>query len=255
MRPACNYYGIVAESYDLWFPGEEFEDTDFYRRMIQEAPGPALEVGCGTGRLLIPYLRAGLEVEGVDASADMLDICRKKAQEHGLSPVLYEQYMQELDLPRKYMTIFIPAGTFMILAEREEAMEALRRFHAHLEPGGQVLIPVDAPKEVFESRRSREWWPRRVGTRPRDGATVLIHEADIYDLVEQVTTAHLRYEVYREGVQVETHFHTMRLRWYGKYELVMMLEKAGFHDVFVYGDYSDAEASGDHETMVFRARR
>ena len=44
------YYGIVAESYDLWFPGTDFEDSDFYRRMIEAVPGPALEVGCGTGR-------------------------------------------------------------------------------------------------------------------------------------------------------------------------------------------------------------
>ncbi len=249
------YYGIVAESYDLWFPGTDFEDSNFYRRMIEAVPGPALEVGCGTGRLLIPYLRDGLDVEGVEPSPDMLDICREKARRHGLSPVLHQQLMHRMDLTRKYATIYIPFSTFMILPDREEAAEALRRFHAHLEAGGQLLLTTDVPSTPLESRGRKEWWLRRSGTRERDGATVLIHEADEHDIVEQVTTAHMRYEVYKDGVQIETHYHSLKQRWYGKYEMVMMLERAGFHDVFVHGGYTDAEASGEHETMVFRAWR
>ncbi len=136
MKSGDVYYGIVAESYDLWFPGPEFEDSDFYRRMIEAVPGPALEIGCGTGRLLIPYLRDGLDVEGLEPSPDMLDICREKAQRDGLSPILHQQLMHQMDLPRRYATIYIPFSTFMILPDRGEAAEALRRFHAHLEAGG-----------------------------------------------------------------------------------------------------------------------
>ena len=164
------YYGIVAESYDLWFPGPEFEDQEFYRQKIEANRGTALEIGCGTGRLLVPYLQTGLEVEGLDSSEDMLAICREKAGAKAVSPVLHQQYMQELDLPRTYNTIYIPASTFMVLSDRDEGMEALHRFHSHLEPGGQVLISLDIPKRQFESHDRRQWWLRRVATRPRDGA-------------------------------------------------------------------------------------
>lgn len=255
MKSAGHYYGIVAESYDLWFPGEEFEDYEFYRRMIEAAPGPALEVGCGTGRLLLPYLREGLDVEGVDASADMLAICRRKAEQQSLSPVLHQQYVQELALPRRYATIYIPFGTFMLLWRLEEAFEALRRIYAHLEPGGQALISTDVPRDMYEARPGREWMLRRAGIRPSDGAEVLISEADEYDFVEQVVTGYYRYEVYKGGALIDTHFHTMKLRWYSKHELAMMLEKVGFCDIFVYGDYTDQEAVSGHETMIFRGRR
>ncbi|WP_332072044.1 class I SAM-dependent methyltransferase [Paenibacillus sp. GYB004] len=100
-----------------------------------------MELGCGTGRLFLPYLDAGLDVDGVDCSKDMLDICRAKAERNGQSPVLYDQHMQNLDIPKKYMTIYIPAASFMLLSEREDAKNALKCIYAHLEQGGQTLTP------------------------------------------------------------------------------------------------------------------
>src|ERR1700687_356150 len=85
-----NSVALTAEAYDLWFGDEPFVDQRFYQRKILEAGGPALEIACGTGRLLIPYLRDGLDVEGLDASAEMLDICRRKAAQLSLTPVLSE---------------------------------------------------------------------------------------------------------------------------------------------------------------------
>ena len=69
-----------------------------------------MDVGCGTGRLMLSYLASGLEVEGIDSSEEMLAICREKARQRGLTPVLYRGGMQRLDLRRKYGTIFIPGG-------------------------------------------------------------------------------------------------------------------------------------------------
>ena len=67
MENDANYNDIVAETYDIWFPEETFVDTEFFRHMMAEVPGPALEIACGTGRLLIPYLKAGFEIEGLDS--------------------------------------------------------------------------------------------------------------------------------------------------------------------------------------------
>jgi ubiquinone/menaquinone biosynthesis C-methylase UbiE len=255
MKSSGNYQGIVAESYDLWFPGETFEDTEFYKEMMAKTPGPALEVGCGTGRLLIPYLQNGLDVDGVDCSKEMLAICRQKAEQKGLAPTLYEQYMQELDLPRKYKTIYIPFCSFMILAEREEAMQALLCFYKSLESEGQVLISLFIPKEDTANKQKQEWVVRRVGTRQHDGATIVVNEASSYNMIEQVKTGWYRYETYKDGSLIEAKFHTMKLRWYYKYEFMMMLEKIGFREVFVHGDLLDEEVTDRHGTMVFRAKK
>lgn len=89
----------------------------------------ALDIACGTGRLLVPFPRDGLAVQGMDAAEEMLAICRTKAARVGVNPTLHRQLMQDLDLAEHYHTIFIPARSFQILAKREEAFAALRRFH------------------------------------------------------------------------------------------------------------------------------
>ena len=140
-----DYRGLAAECYDLWFGNEPFWDQAFFHNRIRHNGGEALEIACGTGRLLVPFLRDGLAVEGLDASAEMLAICRSKAARVGVTPTLHQQLMQDVDLPARYRTVFIPTCSFQILAERDEAFEALRRFYRHLEPGGELLITLAVP--------------------------------------------------------------------------------------------------------------
>ena len=243
---------MVAECYDLWFGVEPYEDQAFFQQKIVAGGGPALEIACGTGRLLIPFLRDGLQVEGIDSSGEMLDLCRGKAKQYNLTPVLYQQLMQELDLPRRYATLFIPICSFQILAWREEAFEALRRFRAHLEPGGQLLITLFVPGHNLQDEKV--WRLRRSGKRPRDGATVLIHEATQSDRMEQLQSQWLRYEVFIDGQLIHSELRTHQLRWYHKHEFEMMLEKAGFSDIFLYGDYTEAAADDQSAVMVFSTK-
>ncbi len=73
-----DYSGIVAAAYDLYFGTEPFWDQAFYERRLRANGGRALEVACGTGRLLVPLLRDGLNVEGLDTSPEMLDRLRAR---------------------------------------------------------------------------------------------------------------------------------------------------------------------------------
>ena len=95
-----------------------------YRGAIERGGGPALELGCGNGRLLVRYRIAGLDVEGVDSSADMLAICRAHADAAGLSVTLHCADWTTFDLPRRYATIYNPAGSFMLIARRRQAARA-----------------------------------------------------------------------------------------------------------------------------------
>src|SRR5512145_2745630 len=100
-EPQTWHYGVVAR----WWA--EFNTTgpeiDYFRPYV-EAGQPALDVACGTGRLLLPYLRDGLDADGCDVSPDMLAECRAAAAREGLAPNLYAQAMCALDLPRRYRT-------------------------------------------------------------------------------------------------------------------------------------------------------
>lgn len=100
------YYGLMATTWDL-FRGDtsQWEDRFFYLDLIDQYGQPVLDVGCGTGRLVLDYLSNSIDVDGVDNSPEMLAICRDKAEKRGLDLDLYQQAMESLNLPRKYRTI------------------------------------------------------------------------------------------------------------------------------------------------------
>lgn len=135
------HYGLVARWWaEFNTDGPEIE----YLRRFVEAGQPALDVACGTGRLLIPYLQAGLDVDGCDISTDMIALCREHAEREGLSPTLRVQAMHELDMPRRYRTVFV-CGGFGLGASLGECEEALRRMYDHLEPGGTLVLDKEPP--------------------------------------------------------------------------------------------------------------
>ncbi len=250
-----DYTGLGAIAWELFSGEKPGADHDFFRRLIEESGGPAVDVGCGTGRLLLPYLAAGLEVEGVDPSADMLAICRRRAEERGLAPVLYQQTMQALDLPRRYRTIFVPCGTIQLVVEREEAFEALRRLHTHLEPGGTLALTVYNRWKGPETEQESEWTFRARAPLP-DGTELAKHaRVETQNRVEQTLTMTVRYQRLREEQVIEEQLCPAPERWYFKHEMTLMLERLGFHDIRVTGNYTDADFSDPHYVMAFIARR
>lgn len=92
--------------------------------------------------MLLTYLAEGLDVSGSDISRDMLTACRQDAARLGLEPTLYEQPMQELAVPGRFRTIYIPCGSFSCIMDRQEALQTLRRCHDHLAVGGALAFNV-----------------------------------------------------------------------------------------------------------------
>ena len=240
------------------------EEIAYFRRFIEDGGEPALDVACGTGRLLVPWLRAGLDVDGCDVSGDMLAHCREKAEREGLSPTLYELPMHELELPRRYRTIVV-CGGFGLGSSREQDQEALRRFHDHLEPGGRLVLDNEVP--YADARRWRywpaegrsslpeEWRPpgeRRTGS---DGAEYALTTRTVdVDPLRQRVTVEIRACMWRDGELAAEEEHRLDMTLYFRDELVLMLERAGFVDVEVRAGYDDAEPTRDHEFLVYVAR-
>jgi SAM-dependent methyltransferase len=236
-------------------------DHDFYKGVIEQAGGLALDVGCGAGRLLRSYLRAGLAVEGCDISAEMLAACRERAKQEGLSPVLYHQAMQELDLPRRYSAIYVPCGSLVCVMGRENAIEALRRFYEHLRPGGTLAFNIYLPEHDYSGRAEPtrplgEWYRHHEVDLGGGRRLVIQRRATAIDPIEQIEREERHFQFYEGDRMVREEIRPGQNHWYFKHEVLLMLRLAGFADVQVKGDYTDEDFGPQHTgTMVFIAKK
>ena len=263
--PAGGYtwhYGLVARWWAEFNHGGS--EVDYFRRFV-ETGQPALDVACGTGRLLLPYVRAGLDVDGCDISPDMLDHCRDALAREGLAANLYPQAMHELRLPRRYRTVFV-CGGFGLGSTRDEDAEALRRLYEHLEPGGLLVLDKEVPYAdstvwPYWSKRSRDDLPeprrepgaRRVGS---DGAEYALQSRVLaLDPLSQRLTLEIRAFRWSDGDLVEEEERLLTETLYFREELVLMLERAGFVAVEVRGQHNDLPPTPEDDFLVYLARR
>ncbi|MBS0634771.1 MAG: class I SAM-dependent methyltransferase [Verrucomicrobia bacterium] len=253
-----SYGKLSSECYGVWFPeNQEYEDAALYRKYIQKSSQPALEVGCGDGRLLIPYVAEGLQVEGVDLSPYMIENCRKRAEKRGLSVTLHEQAMQNLDLPQKYGTIYIPYGSFMLVSDPKESQEAVRRFFSHLAPGGHLMVSLFIPTEHdihVAAPKQDEWRLRREGQLP-NGNVVRVWEKPFFDLKQQLECAEYRYDILSNGKVIGTEFERLTLRWYSQPQFAELLKRSGFSAIECFKGHSEEAAKSDESEFTFVAKK
>jgi SAM-dependent methyltransferase len=259
------HYGLIARWWAEFNDDFRPHEIPYFHRYIERDGQPALDVACGTGRLLLPYLRAGLDVDGCDVSADMIELCREKAAREGLSPTLFVQPMHELHPPRRYRTIFV-CGAFGLGSTREQDFEALRLFYEYLEPDGTLLLDIEVP--YADSKQWRYWLrekrgalpeaprPTRERRRASDGAEYALGSriVELEPLSQRVTLA-MHAEKWRDGLLHAEEDHLLTIGLYFPNELLLMLERAKFTNVIVEGDHNDREATSDDDFLVFVARK
>ena len=250
-----DYTGLGAVAWDLFARQDAVKDLPFFQSIVESRSGNALDVGCGTGRLLLPMLEAGLDVDGVDASEDQLAICRRNAEERDLAPRLFCQRVQALEVPRRYDVIFVPCGTFQLVVDLNEAAEALRRMRAHLSRGGGALVLTvfNRWRELAEERPG-EWTLR--ARRPLPDRTEVAKHVRVNEvkLLEQTLSVTVRYQHFAaDGALIEEQLCDAPERWYFRHEMELMLRAAGFGRVRVYGNYTFEPPRDDDYVMCFVA--
>jgi ubiquinone/menaquinone biosynthesis C-methylase UbiE len=240
-QPNYEYRGLMASTWDF-FRGDAsaWEDKAFYRVLLEEYGQPVLDVGCGTGRLMLDYMADGLDVDGVDNSPEMLALCREKAQQRELMPNLYAQWMEALDLPRQYRTIIVPSCSFQLVTDSAKALQAMNRFFTHMEPGAALVIPFmtdEHPSNPDDQSQWGDWYPLAEKIRATDGAIVRRWIRGKSDTQLQHTENRYEIEIEGEIVASETINQSPALRWYTQNQARQLCETAGFEVVQIYNSF------------------
>jgi SAM-dependent methyltransferase len=245
------YVGLMAEAWDaLRGDTSTWEDRQFFLELIRERGEPVLDVGCGTGRLLLDFLGLGLEVEGVDNSAPMLALCRRKAERLGLTANFHLQSMSELQLPRPYRTIIVPSSSFQLLLYRAEAGRALEAFHRHLVPGGTLAMPIIVMDKPYE----KAWM---VEALLEDGSTIRRTARAAFHPSRRLESTDDLYEVFRDGELLRSERHvrdSATLAWTAD-ELRDALQARGFVNLKFLSGYTRKPHAPADEVFTVIAQR
>jgi len=238
LQPEYEYKGLMAEAWDvLRGDTSNWADRFYYLELIQKYGQPVLDVGCGTGRLLLDYTALGIEIDGVDNSPEMLALCRQKAVTAGHTVQLYEQYMENLSLPRRYRTILVPSSSFQLLLEPGQAAQAMQSLMEHLAPGGVIAAsfmtlwrdgdPLESEWEKTAQRQSDGALFRRVAYSRYDPAIASEHTQDLYQQI-----------VDGQVVAEELHQRSPATRSYTQAEARALFEQAGLVRVELYREFT-----------------
>jgi SAM-dependent methyltransferase len=263
-QPQTWHYGLVAR----WWAEFNAPDPDelaFYRSIIESDGQPALDLACGAGRLLLPLLSAGLDVDGCDISPDMLTYCREGAARQGLTPRLYQQAMHNLDLPRSYRTIYI-CDSFGIGGRRDQDAAALRRCYDQLDSGGMLVFSHFLPNYDPERwsywlpeqrQRLPEAWPEAGTRKSAANGDEIELRARVVDLdpLEQRLTLEMHAELWREGRLEGQEDRLLAETLYFRNEIQLLLANAGFAEISVLTAYSGEEPTPNHTFLVFIAQK
>jgi len=228
--------GLMARLYSYWHPYLEEEELNFYREEIKACSGKALELACGAGRLILPYLKEGLDVEGVEFSSEMCALLHRRAQSLGLTPKVYQQRIDALDLEQKYKLIYIPLGSFQLISDALSIPHTLSKYWELLEEGGRLIIPLFLP--WAENLMLSEEWRIVSDIKVKNRQERYIQrECHFQDPVEQVIKSKMRFEVWHGKDILEMVEREFLLHWYSKGEFECLLKQADFSSVEMRRSY------------------
>ena len=243
----------TPDVYDLVYSAYT-DDIGFYVDTAKTAKGPVLELGCGTGRVLLPTLQAGVDIDGIDLRPEMLEALKAKAAALGLKPRVFVGDMRDFTAPRRYALITIPFRAFLHNLTSDDQIRTLRVAREHLDSGGRLVFNVFHPSFDRLAQRDGEPYLEAELRHPSTGLPVRKFVTPFRDRVNQLLRAENEVQLLdAEGRTNVVHRYEFTLRWIFKAELELLLHLAGWPRWQIKGGFDGRPLEKDADEMVVTA--
>ena len=255
-------YEILASHYDTGYCSkQDLVDVPFYVDLARKSGGPVLEIACGTGRVLLPIARQGIEIEGVDNSESMLRILRRnlarEPREVRERVTIHEGDMRDFRLEKKFQLVTIPFRPLQHMYAVEDQLAALTTAAFHVEEGGSLAfdvffpnfegIPANIGKEILDLEWTVDAEPRKVVRR--------FFRKKSYDKIQQTFSGEFVFRTYEGDNLILEETGPLKMSYYTYAHLRALFLLAGLEPVEEYGSFAREPLDNTSQEMIFVLRR
>jgi SAM-dependent methyltransferase len=247
---------FLSMLYDFWGPCIDRAQYLYYHRLLLKAlkdGGKALELSCGSGHLLLSFVKENMDVSGIEGSVELCKSLRERADKEGVKVNLHQMKLEACEINDKYSCIYLSLGSFQMLSDRGDSEILLSKIFRGLEDGGVLSIALFLPGRDVQFAADN--WV--IASDKKDKNTKLRYvrrEKSHHDATEQVIEGKIRYETWLGRDLLEMDEKDLKLRYYGKYEFISLLKETGFKDIEVCSSYEE-DGGSKEGLMLFLAKK
>jgi SAM-dependent methyltransferase len=224
------YYGeLCTKMYESDKSFADGEELTFYLSFVKDKNMKVLEPMCGNGRMLIPFLQKGIDIEGFDISEEMLRVCKEKGEKLNLKPIVFHDKIEKFKGDKKYDLIIIPFGSFSLLPDIL-VNDSLHNLKSVLKEDGKLLLTIMTKNS--EIQEFPEWI--ETNRKQFDNETIVENKKVHYDEKNKLLNIKLKYQSV-QGEQIEkTEIMDFPIRLYDLEEFKHSLQSNGLNNIVVH---------------------
>jgi SAM-dependent methyltransferase len=249
------FYDTTARFYDA-STADMTDDLPLYGDLADEVGGPVLDVGCGTGRVLVHLAQAGHPVVGLDASEAMLARARRKLDvlpDLKTRVELVHGDALQTPLSQRFKLIIVSYNGFMHFRDQAGQLAALRRFRDLLAEGGLLVLDLPNAGDAYATQDDGALVLERMFTAPDSGHPVMMHSVSTLDRTAQQLHVTWIYDEIGADNVVQRTLAPLVLRYVFPGEMALLLAAANLRCVDMYGDYDGTPLADGSPRMIVLA--